>query len=225
MEYRNELKFFVTDRDLELIRYRLQPLMRPDIHQNGESYMVRSLYFDDYQDSCKRENEDGIGSRQKFRIRIYNADDAFIRLEQKIKYRERNRKEVSFLSREECLAYMDCNIRSLPEAHSKQERELHMKIKLKGVHPVCIVEYKRTAWVEPKGNVRITFDRNIGGSSRTGSFLDEKIMPVPLLPKGVNILEIKYDALFPQYLYEALNIGILQRSAFSKYYYAREVQG
>ncbi|MCM1253038.1 MAG: polyphosphate polymerase domain-containing protein [Clostridium sp.] len=225
MEYRNELKFLVADKDLELIRYRLQPLMSPDIHQNGTSYMVRSLYFDDYQDSCKRENEDGIGNRKKFRIRMYNADDTFIKLEQKIKCQGRNRKEAGILSRDECLHYMNGSVKSLPEAHSKQERELQMKIRLKGMHPVCIVEYERTAWVERKGNVRITFDRNIGGSSRTDVFLDKKIMSVPVLPSGVSILEIKYDALFPQYLYEALNIGILQRSAFSKYYYAREVQG
>ena len=223
MNYRHELKFFITDREFEVIRYRLQPLLRPDIHQNGNSYTVRSLYFDDFQDTCRMENEDGIGNRQKTRIRIYNGDDTLIKLEQKIKNRERICKEVNFLSKAACMAYMKGKAGNPAEISSKQERVLYTKIKVKGMHPVCIVEYERTAWVEPKGNVRITFDKNISGSNHVEHFLDKRIMPVPLLPRGISILEIKYDALFPQYLYEALNIGTLQRCSFSKYYYARAV--
>lgn len=223
MDYRHELKFLVTEKEAELIRYRLSPLMHPDTHQNGNSYMVRSLYFDDLQDSCRKENEDGIGNRQKYRIRIYNGDDSLIKLEQKIKCRERTHKEVRFLSRADCMDYMTGNIHALPENYAKHENLLYAKIKIKRMRPVCIVEYERTAWVEPRGNVRITFDRNIGGSSRVEGFLDKQIYLNPLLPAEVCIMEIKYDTLFPQYLYEALNIGILQRSSFSKYYYARAI--
>ena len=223
MNYRHELKFFVTDSDLELIRYRLKPLLCPDIHQNGNSYMVRSLYFDDFQNACRRENESGIGNRKKIRIRIYNGDDTLIKLEQKIRQWDRIYKEVSVLSKAVCIDYMDGKAGNLANSCSKQERALYIKIKLKGMQPVCIVEYERSAWVEPKGNVRITFDKNISGSSKVEHFLDKRIMSVPLLPKGISILEIKYDALFPQYLYEALNIGTLQRCSFSKYYYARAI--
>ena len=223
MNYRHELKFFVTDRDLELIKYRLKPLLCPDIHQNGSGYMVRSLYFDDFQDTCRKENEDGIGNRKKIRIRIYNGDDTLIKLEEKIRQWDRIYKEVSVLSKAACMGYMNGKAGNLTDSCSKPERALYTRIKLKGMHPVCIVEYERSAWVDPKGNVRITFDKNIGGSSQVKHFLDKRIMSVPLLPKGINILEIKYDALFPQYLYEALNMGTLQRCSFSKYYYARAV--
>ncbi len=223
MNYRHELKFFVTDSDLELIRYRLKPLLCPDSYQNGNSYMVRSLYFDDFQDTCRRENENGIGNRKKIRIRIYNGDDTLIKLEQKIRQWDRIHKDVSVLSKEVCIDYVNGKAENLANNCSKQERALYTKIKLKGMRPVCIVEYERSAWVEPKGNVRITFDKNISGSSKVQHFLDKRIMSVPLLSKGISILEIKYDALFPQYLYEALNIGTLQRCSFSKYYYARAI--
>lgn len=223
MNYRHELKFFVTDRDLELIRYRLKPLLCPDIHQNGNSYTVRSLYFDDFQDTCRKENENGIGNRKKTRIRIYNGDDTLIKLEEKIRQWDRIHKEVGVLSKAACLGYMNGKAGNPADDCSKQERALYTGIKLKGMHPVCIVEYERSAWVEQKGNVRITFDKNISGSSQVKHFLDKRIMSAPLLPKGIHILEIKYDALFPQYLYEALNIGTLQRCSFSKYYYARAI--
>lgn len=225
MNYRHELKFFVTDKELEVIRYRLQPLMRSDTHQNGNSYMVRSLYFDDFQNSCKMENEAGIGNRRKFRIRIYNGDDTLIKLEQKIKYWDRVRKEAVLISKEDCLAYMNGNIRGPSDNCSKTESALYVRMKVKGMRPVCIVEYERTAWVEPRGNVRITFDKNIGGSSKAEHFLDERISLMPLLSTGIHILEIKYDTIFPQYLYEVLNAGTYQRCSFSKYYYARRGNG
>ena len=43
--------------------------------------MVRSLYFDDLNDSYMQENEDGIDNRRKFRIRIYEGDTSLIHLE------------------------------------------------------------------------------------------------------------------------------------------------
>ena len=46
---------------------------------------MRSLYFDDARDSALRENLDRVGSRQKFRLRLYNSDPSLIKLEKKIK--------------------------------------------------------------------------------------------------------------------------------------------
>ena len=89
--------------------------------------------------------------------------------------------------------------------------------------PKCIVEYERTAFVDKRGNVRITFDRNISGSDRIEDFLDKTIYRTPVLPEGQHILEIKYDEFLPQYLAELLEIGTLQQTSFSKYYYVREI--
>jgi len=221
MDYRHELKFPVSDMELELIRYRLAPLMKQDIHQNHGRYTVRSLYFDDLNDSCMRENEAGIGNRHKFRIRMYNHDDTVIKLEKKEKYREMARKESVLISKADCLSYINGTMGKLCKDSVKIEKELYAEIKVKGMHPVSIVEYERTAFVEPRGNVRITFDQNISGSSIMNRFFDERLALVPLLPAGIHILEVKYDELLPQYIYETLNMGTLQRSSFSKYYYSR----
>lgn len=83
MEYRNELKFEVSDREIARMKYRLFPLMRCDSHQNSDGYAVRSLYFDDIYDTCMKEKEEGAGYRIKYRLRIYNADMDLIRLEKK----------------------------------------------------------------------------------------------------------------------------------------------
>ena len=78
-----------------------------------------------------------------------------------------------------------------------------------------------TIKVEKNGNVRITFDRNISGCDKVTNFFEEKIQLVLLLPAGWHVLEVKYDEFLPDYIKDVLEIGILQRTAFSKYYYAR----
>lgn len=221
MEYRHELKFWVSDMELEIIRHRLKSLMQADSHQNGGGYKVRSLYFDDYRDSCMRENEDGIDNRKKYRIRIYNGKDDIIKLEKKSKIRGMTKKVSAVISKEKCLAYMQGKAVALQKTDTELEKKLYAEIKMNGMHPVSIVEYERTAFVEPRGNVRITFDRNISGSESVGQFLDKPVL-VPLLEKGNHILEVKYDELLPEYIARVLELGNLQRAAFSKYYYARK---
>ena len=221
MNYRHELKFLVSDAQLALIRYRLTPLMRPDVHQKKGAYTVRSLYFDDFDNTCMRENEDGIDNRRKYRIRIYDADPSVIRLEKKIKFRGMTRKVSTGISVQDCLIYMAGRAPSPGPGSGELEKEIFAQIKGGGMRPVSIVEYERTAFVEPRGNVRITFDRNISGCTKCRTFLDKKIGRVPLLPKGNHVLEVKYDELLPGYLSDVLDMGMLQRTSFSKYWYSR----
>ena len=225
MEYRHELKFLVTDAQLETVRYRLKPLMRPDIHQKEGGYTIRSLYFDDFYDSCMRENEDGIDNRRKYRIRIYEGDDSVIRLEKKIKFRGMTKKVEADISRQDCLIYLSGGVPVLQGQDPVLKKELYGEIRARGMHPVPIVEYDRYAFVEPCGNVRITFDRNISCCERTESFLDRKILRMPLLPAGWHVLEVKYDELLPEYISDVLDLGSLQRTAFSKYWYSRNYSG
>lgn len=221
MDYRHELKFLVSDAELEIIRYRLKPLMRSDMHQKEGAYTIRSLYFDDFYDSCMRENEDGIDNRRKYRIRIYDGSDEVIKLEKKMKCRGMTRKVSTEISKADCLTYMSGRPAQLRPDSSELSKELYAEMKMKGMHPVSIVEYERTAFVEKRGNVRITFDRNISACERVGDFLEKRLQAVPLLDKSRHVLEVKYDELLPEYLSRVLEMGTLQRTAFSKYYYAR----
>lgn len=220
MDYRHELKFLVSDRDLEILRYRLKPLLKQDKHQTGDSYRIRSLYFDDYRDSYLQENEDGVDNRKKYRIRIYDGKDTTIKLEKKSKIRTMTAKEGTLLTKEETLLYMKGQAPAMKEGDSFLKKDFFAQIKAGGIRPVTIVEYERTAFVEKIGNVRITFDRNISASSKVERFFEYAPM-VPVLPVGQHILEVKYDELLPDYIAQVLEIGNLQRTSFSKYYYAR----
>ncbi len=221
MEYRHEIKFLVSDSQLELLRYRIAPLMKQDLNQTGSYYMIRSLYFDDLQDNCLRENLDGDDRRNKYRIRVYNNDFGYIRLEKKSKIRAMTKKESVLISSAECDAFMRERVIRIQEEFSDKKKCLFAEMQLKALRPKSIVEYERTAYIFRVGNVRITFDRNICGSLESKDFLREKICSVPILPSGIHILEVKFDELLPGFIYSALQIDALQVAAFSKYSYSR----
>lgn len=221
MEYRHELKFLVSQKQLDLLGFRLNLIMKQDIHQKGKAYKIRSLYFDDINNSCLRENENGVDRRKKYRIRIYDGKMDVIKLEKKIKVRGMTRKYAEIIQYDNCIKWIEQKDVSLLRCNSELEQELYVKHKTEGMHPVTIVEYERTAFVEKRGNIRITFDRNISCSEMVHRFTEEKIPLIPLLPVGQHILEIKYDEFLPEYIKEVMEIGSLQRSTFSKYVYAR----
>ena len=219
MDYRHELKFLVPETDLERLRGRLDLLMSLDQHQDGDFYTIRSLYFDDLFDSCLEDVLSGADRRHKFRIRTYNASSDVIHLEKKSKCRGMIRKESENLTVDTCRSYME----GLPvPAQGLVSQELLKGILSAGMRPRCIVEYDRTAYVEPAGNVRITFDRNIRGTMKTDRFLDPDSEDyIPVLPAGMHVLEVKYDEFLPDYLLQAVDLNCLTRTSFSKYAYVR----
>ncbi len=229
MEYRNELKFEVSNLDLQRIKGRLLPLMSLDSHQGTDGYQIRSLYFDDYYNSCMFEKENGISYREKYRIRIYNNNDNHIRLEKKIKQASLTRKTVQMLTRQDYEAIVSNDLDRLYILLAQNAGTLLEEFVLKMVHkkfsPKCIVEYQRFAFIERIGNVRITFDYNISGSRQIENFLHTDILSIPVMPSAHQILEIKYDELLPYYILQALDLGCLRRQSFSKYYITRAVIG
>lgn len=220
MQYRHELKFQVSDIELTKIEYRLKSLMNRDANQADECYIIRSLYFDDYMDSCFEENMAGTDNRSKYRIRIYDGSDKLIKLEKKSKLRGMTKKESSTISKDTCLEYMSgafVNNISFGDCNSELETELLALSRSKLMKPKCIVEYERSALTFPQGNVRITFDRNIRGSLKIDDFFLERIDALPVLETGNHILEVKYDEFLPDFLLQAVDINKLRRQSFSKY--------
>lgn len=226
MDYRHELKFLVTYATLELIRAKIQHIVKPDIHQTDpEGYVISSLYFDNAYDTFLRENIDGYDNRHKFRLRIYGHSSDLIKLERKSKVHGMTAKKAVSVTTEECMQMMHGQIPMLGQEDSVSKKKLLCEMKLHGLMPKCIVQYQREAFVYPLGNVRITFDKNISGSRDVEAFLEDRIIMTPLLNKDVHILEVKYDNFLPKYISDALEIDQLLQTSFSKYAYAREKLG
>lgn len=226
MEYRVENKYLVSDAELALLSARLKTVMSADIHQDGDCYQIRSLYFDDISDSCMDENDSGVDQRQKYRIRIYDPTASRMHLEIKEKVRGLTKKTACTVTRDECRQIMDGSL-PLTLDERKPLNLLKMQMRCACMQPKVIIAYERTAFVHPTGNVRITFDRNISASRCVDDFLEGQVPSmVPILPARMHVLEVKFDELLPDFIAEVLELGNLRQTAFSKYYLGRlAVQG
>ena len=220
--YRNELKYVCSEGELQIIYARIRHLCRPDPHAGPSGiYNIRSIYFDDLDDRCFFENENGTDPREKFRIRIYNASDRRITLECKRKERTMTNKTSCPLTREQFDRILDGKLPA-SEADSELLRKFCAQQAQTGLEPKVIVAYERTPFVYPAGNVRITFDRNIGSTTDIAGFFDSYLPQRPVMPTGKHILEVKYDEFLPDFLYEIMNLGSLRQTTFSKYYLCRK---
>lgn len=221
--FRHEIKYVISNAQLEIIKSRIDHLIPPDPHvdQTG-AYSVRSLYFDDYDNRCYYENENGTDPREKFRIRIYNHSTERIILECKRKERGKTQKSACPLTLEQTQMLMQGKV--LPDIAEQPPllRKLTLQMLLHGLRPVVIVEYDRIPYVYPNGNVRITLDTNMASSSSVRCFLDERIPKRPVMPAGQQLLEVKYDAYLPDFIHRSLQLQDLWQTAFSKYYLSRK---
>lgn len=228
-KYRHELKFLVDERDIALLESKIKNVLKPDKH-NGEKgyYKIRSIYLDGYGDNCFEENESGVSPREKYRIRSYDCNDELIFLECKMKDHEMTYKKSCRLSKEQFEGIMAGRPGRLktPEATDGESedvlRKLQLNMQLHHYHPCVVVEYNRTAYVCHEGNVRITFDKQIAGSSYFKKFFDMEMPKRPVMPAGTHVLEVKYDEFLPNYIREILDCGKLRRTSYSKYYLCRQ---
>ena len=220
--YRVEDKYNCSETQLVMLQSRMEAALRPDSNEGGpEGYSIVSLYFDDLQDSCLQDTEDGVNQRNKYRIRIYNDSLDVIKLEVKTKQDNRIQKQSKTISRAEMESLMRGECIAEESSFEDPATLFNLAIKNEGLRPKVIVAYERKAYVFEPGNVRITFDRNVRASSRVEEF-GQKNIRYDFLQEYDKVLEVKYDEFIPDFLLQLLEVGNMQQSAYSKYQLCRE---
>lgn len=222
-KFRHELKYLISNAELAMIKNRINHMLSIDRHAGSTgSYSIRSLYFDDYSNRCFYENENGTDPREKFRIRIYNHSTERISLECKRKERGMTQKTSCPLTIEQTQILMAGEVISNIGCQQPLLQKLTSQMLLRRMRPVVIVEYDRIPYVYKDGNVRVTLDMNVSSCKDIESFLDERIARRPVMPIGLQLLEVKYDEFLPDFIYRNLNIENLSQTAYSKYYLCRK---
>lgn len=84
-KFRHELKHYINPLDHAELSCKLKALLKPDENAAKGHYLVKSLYFDNYEDKVLREKVNGYLYREKFRLRLYDSNNSFIKLEKKMK--------------------------------------------------------------------------------------------------------------------------------------------
>ncbi|HOP99347.1 MAG TPA: polyphosphate polymerase domain-containing protein [Acetivibrio clariflavus] len=221
MKLRHEYKIFIDHFDYMTIRPKLKALIPQDINagQNGE-YKIRSLYFDNSDDKALWEKISGINMREKFRIRCYNDDYDFIKLEKKCKFNGLCSKVSERITKEEVRRIIEGDVKWMLDSGRPLLSELYVKMKTEQLRPKIIVDYIREPFVYKAGNIRTTIDRNIKTSIRNIDILDPNV-PMVTAEGNLMILEVKYDNFIPAFISDIINIENRQTSSFSKYVVSR----
>ncbi len=222
--YRHELKFIINKNQAEILKYRLSLIMEVDTNSVNEdnTYFIRSLYFDDIYDTAYYEKIDGLEKREKYRIRIYNLDDSFIRLERKEKNRDLTHKEQAIITKEECLDIINGNFDKIDISKHQLLRDFCLKYQLHNIKPDVIVDYERLAYTYPVEETRVTFDENIrSGRFNTALFSDDIEVFDVLEPNEV-VLEVKFNKAIPYSIAQVIMTIPSIRLAVSKFALCKE---
>lgn len=130
MKFRHEYKHIINMSDMLQLKCRLARIFEHDANsQDDGTYFIKSLYFDNYADKALREKLDGVDYREKFRIRFYNNDTGFIRLEKKSKIYGLCNKISCEITKDECNSIINNDIEFLSQSSDMLKKELYSKMK------------------------------------------------------------------------------------------------
>ncbi len=214
---RHEFKQQISPQEDLVLSGRLRRLFPHDRHAGADgSYRVTSLYFDTPYDAALREKLDGVDRREKFRLRYYGEDPAWLKLEKKWKINGLCGKRFARFSRGEGERLLAGDLAFLLEREEPLLAELYSKLRGNGLSPRTVVCYDREAFLYAPGNVRVTLNRNLRtGLSPLDLFRPKRFALKPLA--GSTVLEVKYDAFLPELVRMAVQVPGRQAAACSKY--------
>lgn len=221
-KFRHELKHYINYSDYLAIRNRLRTIMHIDRNANADNeYRIRSLYFDNVYDKALMEKVVGIPKRDKFRIRFYNDNHNFIRLEKKSKIRGLCLKDSERITKEECIRIINGDIEFLKNSGKNLFADLYIQMKGNLMKPRTVVDYTREAYIYPIGNVRITFDKSIRTGLNSVNLFDNNLPTIETIDHKYIILEVKFDEFLPQVIQDIIQVNERRATSISKYEAAR----
>ena len=222
--FRHENKYFISWAGYQFLRGRLAAMLETDSHavQSDGRYKIRSLYFDDYKQSGLLDKVEGVETREKFRIRFYDMDDSFIRLESKQKHNQMTKKQAAPLTREQTDRLLAGDLWFLYDTGDPLVKSFYLKSRTRLLRPTVLVDYDREAYLFE--DVRITFDLDLHTGNYGTDLFSRDLFTVPVLPGDRVILEVKFDEQLPFAVRQLLRPVNAVRSAISKYELCRQFQ-
>lgn len=224
MKNRLEYKYLVPNIYLDKLRNDLVKYLDHDdyaLKEPDNQYTVRSVYLDSFDYKCYREKLDGIHTRRKFRVRVYNNyfenTPAFLEIKRKYNnFISKDRAKIEFAQLVKALSDEHVNIDFKKE--EKDFRNFYYYFQSKYLEPKVLVVYEREPFQCKFGSqLRITFDTNL--RTRTVSDFDSIFDETGLKTvfKREFIFEIKFFQVLPEWIDMVLRKYNLTRIAVSKY--------
>ena len=224
---RHELKYFITPLEYQVLSRVLDKTLHrdPNGDENNE-YHIRSLYFDTFFNDALIDKLDGVKNRDKYRIRIYNFSDRFIRMECKTKVGSMISKRSTPIPKLLAEQLIAGDPTGLERTRSGLLRDVYREMKLHLLRPVVIVDYVREAYLHPAEEVRITFDKQLHTGLGSVDMFNPYVPTISPFDHGEMILEVKFNRSLPPYIRDLLctHVHSAQNSAISKYVWCRRFE-
>jgi len=214
--YRNEYKHSISQETRITLHSRLKKFLPMDVHSQGKSYLIKNLYFDTLYDDALNEKLNGDPYREKFRIRCYNNDYNYIRLEKKVKEIRKGYKLSTKLAKKDIQKILLGDIEFLKDKDDSLQKEFYVKMKTKVLLPKIIIQYQREAYTFRPGNTRITLDYNIRCSINPTDFFNDTLSYLEIEPHKC-VLEVKFDHFLPEIIRDLIQVNETTSTANSKY--------
>lgn len=224
-KYRHELKFKISNSAAEVLKQKLSLILKKDknAYYSDGSYLIKSLYFDDLDSTSYYEKMDGVLYRKKYRIRIYNNNDEFIRLEKKMKHNTYTAKEQILISKDIYSKILNGKLDEIDSSTGLLE-EFITNSKTKHLVPSVIVLYHRIAFTYPISEVRITFDSHIQSGLYNYDLFDKEVPMYDVSEPGKQVLEVKFNEVLPLHIANILNDIPSCKEAVSKFAICRSIK-
>jgi len=214
--FRHEFKYVMEYSEMLKLREKLDEVLTLD---HGGSYIVRSLYFDTFDDDDYYAKQNGEMIRKKLRLRIYDVDSDYAKLEIKGKYDIHQLKESLVIKRDDAKKIINGDYSALLLMDSDLAKRIYVMLN-SGYRPKVIIEYDRIAYMSTT-TTRITFDFNIKKSNDFNNFYDKDINYFDLSGKNEVVLEVKFDRFLEPYISKILSKYTSRYQSVSKYVLGR----
>lgn len=216
--YRNELKYIINSGTAHIISKRMEQICSYDKNADHRGfYRVSSLYFDDFSNSALNDNVIGQIARKKYRIRIYDGRDDFIRLEKKTKHNKVGVKEAVVITRKQYDNIIKGEYESFKEADSTLLRGFYMEAMSRRLRPKVIVDYNRQVFAYDYGTVRITLDYSVKYAVNSIDLFKKDQIYAPAIRKDQIIMEVKYTGFLPGHIRDMIQQSFSNQQSVSKY--------
>ncbi|MDA3847578.1 MAG: polyphosphate polymerase domain-containing protein [Vallitaleaceae bacterium] len=219
---RHEIKYTINYFDYLTYSGRLKKILKEDHSVNGEGYEVTSIYFDDRYNTAYLEKIRGDEFRSKYRLRYYNDEQDFYKLEKKEKWQRMTVKSSTQLEKKVVDEILLGNYQVIADSQDTLVREFYYGLTKKMLRPKTVIRYHRNAYMHPIGEFRLTLDTDI----RFGLYRDnipvDQLMYMQAIENNEVIMELKFDGVLPSMISNMIQASRVISSSSSKYVYSRQ---
>lgn len=211
---RKEVKYLISYGQ----RAKLQDLM--DIYMSPDSFgksTIMNIYYDTDNKQLIRHSMEKPVYKEKLRVRSYGTanPESTVFVELKKKYKGIVYKRRVSMSQEDAKLWLEKN--TSPQKNTQITREIDYFTQSHSLNPAVLLSYNREAFFgKEDSEFRMTFDDNILWRDYDiclckGAYGEE------LLPKGMQLLEVKAAMGMPLWLSKFFSENIIFKTSYSKY--------